>query len=46
MFLILFLHGPFTPKEVDMQSVHYCSFLETSIYFDVLCEVHVKKLHL
>ena len=26
MFLIWFLHGPFTPKEVDMQSVHYCEF--------------------
>ena len=26
MFLIWFLHGPFTPKEVTMESVHYCCF--------------------
>ena len=26
MFLIWFLHGPFTPKEVTMESVHYCGF--------------------
>ena len=27
-----------------MQSVHFCSFLETSIYIDVLFVVYVKKL--
>ena len=43
MFLILFLYGPFTPKAVDMQSVHDCGFLETSIYFDLLFAVHVKN---
>ena len=33
MFLILFLHGPFTPKEVDIQSVHYCKVLQGVIQF-------------
>ena len=37
MFLILFLHGPFTPKAIYMQSVHFCSFLETSIYILMYC---------
>ena len=40
------LHGPFTPTEIDKQSVHYCSFLETSMYLEVLFAVYVQKLHL
>ena len=31
VFLILCFHGPFTPKEVDTQSVHDCKLLQDVI---------------
>ena len=50
MFLILFLHGPFTPKELDMQSVHYFKLLQDVIvfqcfwYYSFIGHLHPNKL--